>query len=221
MAVIFPSLLSADPLNLEKTIRTLDPHVYGYHIDVMDGHFVPNLTWGPMFIRAISAITARKLWIHLMVTNPLEWLDMLDFLPGGSIITFHHESAGNTAKLIAGIEERHWYPSIAINPETSVDILFPAITHSIKHVLLMSVQPGFAGQDFIKETLDKLQVLVGFRQTSGIDFKIGMDGGINENNVVELVERGVDELAIASGIFKEKDPVKGLENLQRLIGKKN
>lgn len=221
MAVIFPSLLSADPLNVEKAIKALDPHVYGYHIDVMDGHFVPNLTWGPLFIKAISAATSRKLWIHLMVTNPLAWLEMLEFLPGGSIISFHHESIGNTAKLIAGIEERHWYPSIAINPGTSVDVLFPALTTTVKHVLLMSVEPGFAGQDFIKETRDKLKALVGFRETSGINFKIGMDGGINEGNIVELVERGVDELAIASGIFKEKDPAKGLEKLQKLVGEKS
>lgn len=221
MATIFPSLLSADPLNIEKAIKTLDPHVYGYHIDVMDGHFVPNLTWGPPFIKAIAAITSRKLWIHLMVTNPLAWLEMLEFLPGGSIISFHHESEGNTAKLITGIEERHWYPSIAISPRTSVDVLFPAITNSISHVLLMSVEPGFAGQDFIKETIDKLKRLVGFRETSGIDFKIGMDGGINKGNIVELVERGVDDLAIASGIFKEKNPVKGLENLQKMIKEKS
>lgn len=218
MATIFPSLIGADLLNLEHTIKLLDPHVQGYHIDIMDNHFVPNLTWGPLFVEAISRVTKRTLWVHLMVDDPLPWLDMLNALPPASIVSFHFESRhSDSARTIARIKERGWKPSIAISPKTKVDVLFSAITTDVRHVLLMSVEPGFSGQGFIKETVDKLKLLVGYRQTSGINFKIGMDGGIDKNNIVQLVEGGVDDLAIASALFKDKDPVKQVEHLQKLI----
>ncbi len=215
MAHIFPSLIAGNLLNLEKEIKTLDPHSHGYHLDIMDNHFVPNLTWGPMFINAIAQVTYRTLWVHLMVDNPMDWTNLL-FLPPGSIYTFHLEAKKEIPKLIKQIKEKKWLVSIAINPKTSVEEIFPLL-NILDQVLIMSVEPGFSGQNFLPEVIEKVECLTAYRSTSSSTFRIGIDGGIDDNNISMLAEKGVNDFAIANGIFRATNSIIKLQKLKNLI----
>ncbi len=214
MATIFPSLISADILNLQKSIKQLDPHCQGYHLDIMDDHFVPNLTWGPQFINAIANVTQRQLWVHLMVDNPHSWLDRL-LLPPGSIISFHIEETKEKFHLINHIKEKKWRPSIAVKPKTAITDVYPYFD-VIDHILLMSVEPGFSGQPFLPEVITKVDELRRYCQTAGLNITVGMDGGINQSNIGPLLQKDVDHIAVAAGIFHQDDPVAALKQLANM-----
>jgi ribulose-phosphate 3-epimerase len=220
-SLIFPSLANTDKNTLQHTINQLDDLCTGYHIDVMDGEFVPHKKWDiPAAINEIENLehkTLHTLWIHLMVTDPAPWIEKLTIEPF-SIITFHTESKAKIKKTINDIKEKKWLPSLAINPKTDIGVVFPFLA-DLHQVLLMSVEPGFSGQEFLKDTLSKLDRLVGFRQTSGLDFKIAMDGGIDEKNIGMLAERGVNHFGIGSGIFDTQNPVKALKELNTIVSK--
>lgn len=214
MARIFPSLISADLMNLQKEIERLDPLVPGYHLDVMDFHFVPNLTWGPAFIRAISANTAKTLWVHLMVDNPKKWVDILELAPG-SIASFHIETNKVINETIMAIQDKGWLPSIAINPKTNISEAFPYLG-SIYQVLLMSVEPGHSGQQFLEDTVLKLDHLIEYRNQHNLQFRIAMDGGISEKNIRQLAQKGVDDFGVANALFAKPDAINALKELQTL-----
>jgi ribulose-phosphate 3-epimerase len=208
---IYPSLISGDILNLEQQIKILEPHCDGFHIDVMDWHFVPNLTWGPMFINAIDAITNKPLFVHLMIDNVYPFLDRL-ILQEHDIVSFHIESTSEIEKIIHRIKEKNWRSSVAIKPNTPLEETFSFLP-MVDMVLLMSVQPGFSGQQFLPESIGRLESLVCYREQHNLSFKIAMDGGINQDNIKELAQKGVDQVGIASGIFDYEDPVKALKLL--------
>jgi len=214
MALIYPSLISADILNLETQIKTLDPYCPGYHLDVMDNHFVPNLTWGPSFIEAISSKTTRQLWVHLMVDNPTVWIEKLS-LPPKTIASFHIETINDTSSIINLIQKKNWLTSIAISPKTPVAKLLP-YAKLIDQVLVMSVNPGFSGQQFMEDSKAKVQALADYRTKNGLNFKIAMDGGISADNIQELTALGVDHFAVAHAIFGQPDPVTALQELEQL-----
>ena len=216
MPEIFPSLISADILNLESEIKKFDPLCAGYHIDIMDNNFVPNLTWGSQFANAIAHCTNKKTWVHLMVEKP-EILFSKLLLPEGSIVTFHIEHTSNKKNLVKQIKEKNCLPSIAINPKTPVSELFTFLDKDIHQILLMSVEPGFSGQQFIPEVIDKIEPLILFREANNLNFKLSMDGGINEKNIVLISQKGVEQFGIASGIFAQADPVTALNELTKLI----
>jgi ribulose-phosphate 3-epimerase len=217
VARIYPSLISADLLNLAQVLKSLDSQCDGYHIDIMDNHFVPNLTWGSQFVNAIGDATDLPLWVHLMVDNPDDWVELLD-LPDDSIYSFHIEAVQNAKSLIESIRENKWKSSIAIKPETPVESIFDLL-EDIDQVLIMSVEPGFSGQPFLPGTIKKIKPLLRFRDDNELNFTIGLDGGINKHNIEKLVDHGADDLAIASGIFHQKDPAKALKELRELTMK--
>lgn len=213
MATLFPSLISADLLNLKHEIMLLDPHVDGYHLDVMDFHFVPNLTWGPAFINAIRSTTQKPLFIHLMVEFPEKYFDRMH-LAEGDTIAIHYESPSlySVEELLRQISSHACIPSIALNPSTSLDPIYH-LKDMLKNVLIMSVEPGFSGQPFKVETLEKLKDLSSWRRHHGLSFTISMDGGINERNCSQLIELGADQLAIASAIFSQPDHIEAIKNI--------
>lgn len=211
--VIFPSL--ADNHSLKTTIKQLDAHCQGYHIDAMDGVFVPQKTWEPAAINTIEQETLRQLWVHLMVADTKKWLDELT-IQASSIVTIHLESNKDIRKTILRIKNKYWLPSMAINPKTNLDVVFPFLA-DVHQVLLMSVEPGFSGQEFLNDTISKLDTLIGYRQTSGLTFKIAMDGGINKKNIGMLAAKGVDHFGVSSGIFREPDPATALRELQEIV----
>jgi len=213
---IYPSLISGDILNIEKMITTLDGKCDGYHLDVMDDHFVPNLTWGPAFVTAIGRITTKPIHLHLMVDNPTPWLDRVT-LKKDDVFIFHHEvffHIEKTASFIARIKKLGCFVGVAINPATPVDVTFSYLPE-IDHLLLMSVNPGFSGQKFMTEVVQKVAPLIKKREEMQLKFTIGMDGGVGVSTIKTLKEVGVDQVGIASAIFSQSDPTKALEELYK------
>lgn len=202
MVEIFPSLLATDQQKLDHYVKELEPLCPGFHIDIMDNKFVPNTGISLEKVNHIAKITYRPLWVHLMVEEPESYLNQLN-LPPDSILTFHIESHKNSSKMIQMILEKKWLPGIAIKPTTGVSEVFPFL-ESLYQVLVMSVEPGFSGQPFLKETLDKVGPLVGFRTTSKSHFKIAMDGGISISNIKTVMQNGVDQVAVGSELFEHK-----------------
>ncbi len=184
MLQIYPSLLAADHANLENLVTKLDPLVPGFHVDIMDNAFVPNTGIGLDITNTLSKFTIKQLWVHLMVTEPEQYLDLLR-IPAGSIVAFHIEARTNTPRLIQKIVDKGWLPGMAINPTTSIEELFPFL-EQLHQALIMSVKPGFAGQPFVPETLAKIGA---------------MDGGIGIKNIDQIKELGVDQVAVGSDIF--------------------
>ena len=211
MIRIYPSLISANLLRLEEEIKQLEPYCDGFHLDIMDNHFVPNLTFGAGIVNAISKVTNKQLWVHLMVDDPENWCDTLQ-LPDQTIFSFHFESTKNIGGIIKRIKENNWQPSIAIKPKTDVSELFP-ILHMIDQVLIMSVKPGFSGQRFLPSAMDALKKLVAHRNEKQLPFVVGMDGGISGENIKTLAQEGAQDFAIASAIFDQADPIAALKRL--------
>lgn len=214
MAHLFPSLTAADQLNLQRDIDRLEPYCQGFHLDVMDFNFVPNLTWGAPTVNAIAKHTKRTLWIHLMVEKPAAFMGTL-YLPHDSLLTFHIEKINENKDIISRIIEKKWLPGIAISPKTPLEKALPFL-EPVNHVTLMSVEPGFAGQAFLPDVLGKLDQLVTYRKTKNLKFTIAMDGGINETNIADLAKRGVNLFGVASAIFGKADPVVAYKKLQAL-----
>lgn len=202
MAEIYPSLLALNEQEIDKTVKLLEPLVPGFHLDIMDNIFVPNTGISIEKTNAIAQMTYRQLWVHLMVQEPELYLNKLQ-LPPDSIVTFHLESNKDFTRIINNIIEKKWLPGIAIKPKTGINEVFPFLDQ-LYQVLIMSVEPGFSGQPFLEETVNKIEPLVGYRETNRLNFKIAIDGGINFKNFKELSQKGADQLAIGSALFEAK-----------------
>jgi len=217
---VYPSLISSDLLNLRGVIEELDRHVDGYHIDVMDDHFVPNLTWGPAFVGAMRKATDRPFHLHLMVDNPEKWLNRVE-LYESDIFIFHKEVFSDdqaSKQFLEKVKQTRCRVGIAINPQTPVESIFSFLS-DLDHLLLMSVEPGFSGQKFIEDVLAKVVSLCEYRDKHSYKFSIGMDGGINLENLKLLAEAGVDEVGVASAIFSAPDPVAVIKEMRRFQDK--
>lgn len=215
MVRIFPSLISADLLNLEREILEIDPYVSGYHLDVMDFHFVPNLTWGPSFINRIRRVTYKPLYIHLMVDYPEKYFKHFS-LQKGDTVAIHYESPSlfTPLELFTIIQSYNLIPSIALKPSTALDVVF-SLEESLSDVLIMSVEPGFSGQTFIPAIKEKIAALASWKRAHNLSFTISVDGGINRSNFGELVRLGADQLAIASAIFSDPNRLDAIKNISK------
>ena len=217
---LFPSLISSNLLQLGQTIACLDPVVDGYHLDIMDFHYVPNLTWGPMFINAIRKASRKQLWVHLMVDEPERYLERLELAPH-DIVSFHEQPTPQaTRNLCRELRERNLVPSIALKPTTPISTLklLLDIPCDLGQVLLMSVEPGFSGQIFLPSSLDRLYELVRLRTELNAHFSIGIDGGITHENIGAVCTAGAQEIASASAIFSQPDPLQAIKLLHQKAG---
>jgi len=211
---IFPSLISApDMLDLRSLINKIDGICDGYHIDIMDYHFVPNLTWGPMFANAIRTASHKQIWVDLLVEHPETYIPDLQLNHGDSI-TFHIESEHDDT-IIKQIHDAEYFAGAGISPETPLEHLTPYIEH-VDHILLMSVTPGFSGQDFAPNSVARLQQLAKWRSEHNLELYIAMDGGIDAHNITELSQNGANMFAIGSGIFDADDLEHRMSYLQEL-----
>lgn len=215
MPKIYPSLIAANQLFLHDAITHLEPYCAGFHCDVMDDHFVPNLTFGSDTVNAIDAATKTQTWVHLMVDNPIAWCDRLS-LKEDSIVSFHFESTKKINDIIKRIKEKNWNASIAINPKTQADEIFPYLK-LVDQALIMSVEPGFSGQRFLEPTLDKIAPLIDYRKKNNLSFTIAIDGGINAENISMIAHKGIEDFAIASAIFDQPNPIASLALLSEKI----
>lgn len=215
MAQIYPSLLATAENNIDKSIKLLEPLCPGFHIDIIDNKFAPNTGISIEKANSIAKLTYRQLWVHLMVEDVEAYLNQLQLLPD-SIITFHIESKDEKNKIINKILEKKWLPGIAVSPKTGIDSVFPFLP-SIHQVLIMSVEPGFSGQPFLASSLAKVDPLLGYRNTSHMNFKIAMDGGIGVEQLRRVMQKGVDQVAIGAAILDAKvGPVKAYQLLSEI-----
>lgn len=214
MIKIYPSLMAANLVNLAHDIKLLEPHCDGFHLDVMDFHFVPNLTFGPDMINAIRRASKKTVWAHLMVDEPQRYIPRLQLYPN-DIVSIHYEACKEETltSLVKLIRDRSWKISLALRPSTAIDVIIPFL-HHLDQVLLMSVEPGFSGQSFVTSTAERLAALSALREKHKASFTIGMDGGINENNIKQLAEQGAQDMGIGSAIFGYDDPVQKILELQ-------
>jgi ribulose-phosphate 3-epimerase len=176
----------------------------------MDDHFVPNLTWGPAFVAAIKNETKLPIHLHLMVDNPKSWIDRVS-LGVDDLFIFHHEVFSD----INLLKNLNCKIGAAINPGTQITDIYSYV-ENISHVLIMSVEPGFSGQKFMPEMIDKVKALVDFRLERKLKFSIGIDGGVSTKNISVLAKEGVDVAGVASAIFSKKDPIIALKELKEL-----
>ncbi len=204
MVKIAPSILAADFSNLEREIKKVESYIDYIHFDVMDGHFVPNLSFGPFLTKFVKKITHVPIDVHLMVTNPMEHVEW--FIPHSpAIITIHYETCTNLYRMVRKIKENGIKAFVAINPHTPVSVL-DDVVHFADGILIMSVNPGFSGQKFIERTYDKVEKLDRMRKERKLTYEIMVDGGVSPSNAQSLIEKGADILVMGSAVFQAEDP---------------
>ena len=201
---ISPSILSADFSQLGKEIKRLkDGGADMIHVDVMDGHFVPNLTIGPPVIKALKKQSSMIFDVHLMISPVHKYIEAYSDA-GADIITIHPEATNNLKSSILKIKELNKKVGVSLNPETKVDVILEHLD-KIDLVLIMSVYPGFGGQKFINDVIGKIRELNQLRQDENLNFKIEIDGGINFETSKIAVDAGVDILVSGTTVFKENN----------------
>jgi len=211
---ISPSILSADFNKLGEEVQALEQAGADYiHVDVMDGHFVPNITIGPLVVEALRRITSLPLDVHLMIQNPDAYLPA--FIDAGAdILTVHVETTVHLHRTLTEIRKRGARAGVALNPATPLCLLEPALEYA-DLALVMTVNPGFGGQDFIPSTLPKIQQLRQLIDKKGWALELEVDGGIKVENIALLAKAGADVFVSGSGIFKTPHYRQTLEAMRK------
>ena len=215
MPIIAPSLLAADFLRLGEACKMLNESEAEYfHLDVMDGSFVPNISYGLPIIEKIKTATTKVLDVHLMIVSPEKYI--ADFKKAGAdILTVHYEACPHLHSTLQQIKAHGMKAGVAINPHTSVELLKEVIK-DIDLVCVMSVNPGFGGQKFIEHTYEKVKALKQIITTAGATTLIEIDGGVTENNAAKLVAAGADVLVAGTTVFKAADPKQMIATLKAI-----
>lgn len=204
MVQIAPSMLAADFLHLEKDVRMVNEHADLFHLDIMDGVFVPNISYGFPLVEAMAKIAEKPLDTHLMIVEPEKYVER--FVKAGSaMVSFHLNATKDPDAVLAKIRECGAKAGLVINPDIPVESLFPHLKNC-DFVMLMSVFAGFGGQKFIEETYERIAVLKAEILRQGLEIPIEVDGGVSASNAAKLVEAGAEILVAGSAVFKAESP---------------
>lgn len=213
--IISPSLLSADFLHLAKDIEMVnESEADWFHLDVMDGVFVPNISYGLPIIEQIKKLATKPLDVHLMIVQPERYIEQFH-KAGADILTVHYEACIHLHRTLQHIQSLGMKAGVALNPHTPVNVL-EDIIQNIDVVLLMSVNPGFGGQTFIRHTVDKVKKLKNMIQATNSATLIEVDGGVNFETGAELVAAGADALVAGSFIFNSSSPEANIKGLKQI-----
>ena len=204
MIKVAPSMLAADFLHLEKEVNLVNECADLFHLDIMDGTFVPNISYGFPIVEAIARKAVKPLDAHLMIVHPEKYVDRFAKV-GVDMLSFHLNAVDNPGQVLAQIRAAGMKPGLAINPDIPVESLFPYLDQC-HYVVLMSVFAGFGGQKFIEATYERLRILKAEIDRQGIECHIQIDGGVSAANAARLVECGADILVAGSAVFKAADP---------------
>jgi ribulose-phosphate 3-epimerase len=215
MVQIVPSILSADFARLGDEIAAVERGGASMlHVDIMDGHFVPNLTIGPPVVKSIRKVTRLTLDVHLMITDPDKYAPLF-IEAGADQVSVHYEAATHLDRTIRMIQSEGARAGVVLNPATPVGLL-EDILYVADYVLVMSVNPGFEGQQFIPNALHKIRRLEQMRRERRLGFAIEIDGGVSRENVAEIVQSGCDWLVAGSAVFHSADPAATVKEMQQI-----
>jgi len=213
--LIAPSILAADFGNLDRDIEMLNNTQADWvHVDIMDGRFVPNISFGQMLVKQMKSKSKLPLDVHLMIVDPERYVDSFKEA-GANIITFHLEATNHAHRLIQHLKSIGVQAGVALNPQTSVEQL-DDLLEDLDMVCLMSVNPGFGGQKFIYRTLDKIRKLKAKIIERNLKCMIEIDGGVGLQNAEEILKAGADVLVAGSSVFKSEDPELAIERLKSI-----
>jgi len=204
MIKIAPSMLAADFLHLEKDVETVNKYADIFHLDVMDGVFVPNISFGFPVIEAIAKKAEKPMDVHLMIVEPEKYVERFA-KAGASMISFHLNATSDPSAVLRKIRSFGVKAGLVINPDIPVESLYPYLAEA-DFILLMSVFAGFGGQKFIEETYDRVRTLKAEIERQGLDLMLEVDGGVSAANARALTEAGFDILVAGSAVFKAEDP---------------
>ncbi len=212
MVKLAPSILSADFSKLGEEIKEVEPASDYIHVDVMDGHFVPNITIGPLIVDAIRPVTDLPLDVHLMIENPEQYVQA--FVDAGAdIITVHQEACPHLHRVIQQIKQAGVKAGVVINPATPVDLIQHVLA-DVDLVLVMTVNPGFGGQSFIHSGIDKIKQLFDLRTEHGFSYEIEVDGGVNTETAKLCADAGADVLVAGSAVFNHEDRLDAINRIK-------
>lgn len=214
MVKISPSILSSDYGKLAEELKRMeDCGADMLHIDVMDGHFVPNITLGAPIVKCIRGASSLPFDVHLMISDPYKYAP--DFIKAGSdIITFHVEADSDIEKTIDLIRASNVKAGLSVKPNTPVEVVFPYLD-KLAMVLVMTVEPGFGGQSFMEETMPKIKALKAEIEKRGLDIDIQVDGGINDKTISIAADAGANVFVSGSAIFSSADPKATIEDFKK------
>lgn len=215
MPIIAPSLLSANYLNLQADCTMLNESVADwYHLDVMDGRFVPNISFGPMLVEFFRKATNKVCDVHLMILEPEKYAEAFK-KAGADILTVHYEACTHLHRNIQQIKSLEMKAGVALNPHTPVEVLKDVLA-DIDMVCLMSVNPGFGGQSFITHTLNKIKELRKLIDERGLNVDIEIDGGVTLGNAKSIIAAGATVLVAGNTVFKSANPVETIKELKNI-----
>jgi ribulose-phosphate 3-epimerase len=219
MAEIAPSILSADFTRLGEQIATVEDAGASYiHVDVMDGHFVPNLTVGPFIVKWVRTATQLPIDVHLMIEEPDQFIPAFA-KAGASYMSVHPEATYHLHRTVTQIRNAGCHAGVVLNPATPL-ALIEEVLDEVDYVLLMSVNPGFGGQEFISSSLNKLRRLRALIESRGARARIEIDGGIGLENAAAVAAAGADILVVGSAIFQSADPAEAVRALARVANQR-